>query len=219
MLDKTNGRNAAKFTDVVWDDKKRTEVEGRFAAYVIEDGKKTLHYEKKNVIVDGARNVMAHFIGDCPSSMGCIDTFQLGGDNSLDADTLLGGPSLPIPSPTDTEIMYDANMFTRRRGDEDSFGNSLFVVTYPLYEGKETQTNFELRILKPEANSGTHPSAAYVCAGLVVDTGWVYDPGTFGGSGWGDIGGGSQILFATQTFPVMAKTESREFLFSWTIRF
>lgn len=168
-------------------------VEGYFKAYVIEDEETKLHYEKKNVIVLGASKAMAHSIGDCETSY-CIDQFRLGGDNSLDAQTLI---SPPAPTINDEDLMWTANLFVRNRNDEID-GSPAFWVTYPDAPN-ERSVMFHIRIGKSEANLNDPIATVYTCAGL-----FMMDVPT---------------LFAHQTFPVMTKTPFREFLFEWEIRF
>lgn len=169
-------------------------VEGYFTAkYRDDDGKWVSHFERKNLIVNGARKIMAHAIGDCSGNY-CINQFRLGGDNGLNAATLL---TPERPKATDIQLVYYTNLFVRNRADlvETLPG---FTVSYPNTPN-ETSVMFEVLIGKTEANILDPQPTVYVAAGLYV-------------------GGGSD-LFASQTFPVITKTPNREFLFQWEIRF
>lgn len=183
------------------DSEKNDFIEGMFAAYIIEDGEKQLVHKKNNLIVNGARKVMAHMIGDCETNSDylCIDQFRLGGNNSLTNEQLL---SPPAPERSDTDIVYDENLFIRERGDEDTEGDSLFSIAYPD-SPNETSVTFSIRMMRSEGNI-LHPDATpYNAAGLFSK----------------NQNTDAVLLFASQTMPVMAKTSSREFVFEWTIQY
>lgn len=168
-------------------------VDGYFSAYVIEDGKKSLHYERHNLIVDSARKIMARAVSECAGNY-CINQFRLGGDNTL-ASTVLLDPARPQPA--DTDLVYSSNLFVRNKTDVVE-SVPAFVVSYPN-EPNETSVTFEILIGKAEANVLDPAPTVYVAAGLYVGSG--------------------AMLFASQTFPVLTKTPNREFLFLWTLRF
>jgi len=168
-------------------------IEGDFRAFIVEDNKKIIHYEKHNVIVEGARKIMARSVGDCTEPY-CINQFRMGGDNSLDMQTALN--PLP-PNPSDIDLVYANNLFIRNK-DDNILGLPAFVVSYPN-EPNETSVLFTVKIGKAEANNLDPEPTVYVAAGLFMADG--------------------DILFSSQTFPVMSKTTSREFWFEWEIRF
>lgn len=186
MLDKPNIR--------LIDTERERLVEGIFGVSFRDDGGEWVpHYEKKNLIVNGARKIMAHAIGDCGAS-NCINQFRLGGDNNLTAAVMLD----PVrPEPEDTNLVYYSNLFVRNRGDL-LLGLPAFTVSYPD-EPNETSVLFEVLIGKEEANVQDPTPTVYLAAGLYV--------------------GAGSMLFSSQTFPVITKTPNREFLFSWQIRF
>jgi hypothetical protein len=168
-------------------------VDGHFQAYVFEDGKKHLHFERKNLIVNSARKIMARAVSDCAGNY-CINQFRLGGDNSLESALMLEPAR---PQPEDTELVYSSNLFVRNKPDIVETVPA-FTVSYPN-EPNETSVMFEILIGKTEANILDPTPTVYVAAGLYVANG--------------------AILFASQTFPVLTKTPNREFLFLWTLRF
>jgi hypothetical protein len=192
MDDKRTITPDAKLFDI--EDRDRF-VEGNMAIYFRDDDEKdfTLHHEKHNLIVNLARKTMAHSIGDCTYN-GCITQFRLGGDNTLDAATLLAPAS---PQPEDTTVVYTSNLFTRNKGDLVG-GIDAFEVSYPD-SPDETSALFSILIGKTEANVQDPNPTVYVCAGLFSDSG--------------------AALFASQSFPVLTKTPNREFLIQWEIRF
>jgi len=182
------------------DDEKPNFLQGVFRAQIKEnEGAWQTHFEKKNVIVNSARKIMAHMIGDCAGSpYECINLFKLGGDNGLTATEMLT-PTAPTPS--DTDMVYTANTFTRLRTDTGSGGASLFEISYPNTPN-ETSTLFTITIEKGEANLLDPDPTVFVASGL-----------------YADISGIGVLLFASQTFPVMTKTTSRSFRYEWEVRF
>lgn len=149
------------------------------------------HYERLNRIVKGARKVLAHAIGD-RSSNSFITALTLGGSNLLPATELL---SPRRPEADDRQMVYTDNMFVRNSTDRLD-GQAMFRVNYPD-SPNETSVLFEALIGKSEANFRDPEPTVYVCAGLLA----------------GDI------LFASQSFPVLTKVPNREFLIQWEVRF
>jgi hypothetical protein len=181
------------------DDERPFFMQGAFRAWVRENDEPWgIHFEKKNVIVNSARKIMAHLIGDCGGVYECINMFKLGGDNSLTSTELLAPQT---PTPTDTDLVYTANEFTRLNTDTGTGGVDLFNVSYPNAPS-ETSVLFTIDIEKSEANILDPDPTVYVAAGLLSD-----------------VVGEGILLFASQTFPVMTKTPSRAFRFEWEIRF
>ena len=43
-------------------------------------GEWVTHFEEKNVIVNNARKIMAHLLGDCSGPYDCVREFQMGGN-------------------------------------------------------------------------------------------------------------------------------------------
>lgn len=154
-------------------------------------------WEKKNVIVNGARKIMAHLIGDCEGSYSCLNEFRLGGDNSKPLEIQLEPPR---PTPIDTDILFTDNLFIRTRYDVDAGNNPLFSVSYPAAP-EETSVLFTIAVLRSEGNILEPSATCYNCAGLFSSSNT------------------ETSLFASQTFPVMTKKSNNEFSFRWNIRF
>jgi len=166
--------------------------EGFFSIKYNEDGNWVNFFEKKNLIVNTARKVMANCIGG--SENWFIDTLKLGGDNDLTASELL---SPNLPSISDTDVVYTSNIFVRSR--EDRLENiPMWNVSYPN-SPNETSVLFSIRIGKTEGNLLYPSPTAYTSAGLFAANG--------------------TYLFASQSFPVLTKIPEREFLIEWNIRF
>ena len=173
--------------------------EGHTRITIIENGKSWIHYDDHNIIVNNARKVMSHLIGDCDGDYVCINRFLLGGDNTLTGAQMLDPNQ---PEVTDTEIKYTTNLFTRNKGDLGAGSVELMATSYPDAPS-EISCLFSMRILKTEGNIMDPDPTVYVAAGLVA----VDDPET------------TPLLFASQTFPVITKTPQREILFEWEIRY
>lgn len=168
--------------------------EGYFSIkYREDDGEWQEHFTKHNLIVNRARYIMAHLVGDCDFN-GCINHFRMGGDQGLSNVEML---SPREPHPDDTNIVYTGNVFSRNSNDIVD-GEIVWRTIYPN-EPNETSVLFSIRIKRAEANLMLPAPTVYVCAGLFTH--------------------GGQHLFASQSFPVLTKTPNREFLIEWEIRF
>lgn len=183
------------------DDEKPFFVQGDFRIKYKDDDTEewNIHFEKQNVIVNGARKIMSHLIGDCYGSSlyGCINQFRIGGDNSLLAAEMLNPTS---PTATDTDIVYSTNLFTRNRSDTGPGSEDLFTVSYPD-EPDETSVLFTIDILKTEANVMEPDPSVFICSGLFAEI------------------NSNFVLFASQSWPVLTKLPSRQYRFEWSIRF
>ena len=176
-------------------------LEGHTRITIFEDGKEPfVHFDKHNIIVNNARKVMAHLIGDCAGgAYSCINRFLLGGDNTLTSAQLLS-PTVPVV--TDTAIKYVTNLFTRNSTDTGAGSVALMSASYPD-SPSEVSCLFSIIIQKTEGNIMDPVPTVYTAAGLVAV----------------DTAGSAPLLFASQTFPVITKTPQREILFEWEIRY
>lgn len=155
-------------------------------------GEWKVHHADKNLIVNGARKVMAHLLGDTSTSL-YIQSLKLGGDNAATSGVMLSPAS---PQLTDTANVYSANLFTRGRGDL-ILGSPAFVVSYPSTPN-ETSVLFSVTIAGTEGNIMDPTATVYLCAGLYTV---------------------SSVLFASKSFPAILKTVGRELLITWELRF
>ena len=113
------------------------------------DGVVTLHHEKHNLIVNGARKALAHLIAQRPADYE-IDTFELGTGGHVSGDILT--PVSPTILDTDLEIPA----FTKAIDH--------LVDVYLPTSPNETSVKFTIVVEKAEGNgSGT---VAYCEAGL-----------------------------------------------------
>lgn len=162
-----------------------------------DDGPWKLHYEECNVIVNLARKIMAHLLGDCTGDYQCVNQFKVGGDNTLTGAEMLSPNS---PTVSDTDLVYTSHVFVREKSDTGTGGESLFEVSYPNAPN-ETSVLYSISLLKTEANILDPNPTVFVCAGLF------------------SIVGANTFLFASQSFPVITKTPNRAMKFEWEIRF
>lgn len=150
------------------------------------------HYEKKNLIVNSARKVMAHVISGDENWF--INQLRLGGTNDVTAFQMLNPDP---PTIIDTNVVYTDNLFTRNSTDQ-IVGNPAWSVSYPNTPN-ETSVLFSITIGRNEANLTGDQPTVYLCSGLFADSG--------------------NYMFSSQSFPVIAKTTERELLIEWQIRF
>lgn len=138
------------------------QLKGSVKCFVEEDGVVTLHHEKHNLIVNGARKALAHLIGEA-SSIYRVDTFKLGTGGHMPGDILT-----PIsPTVTDTDLELPA--FTKAI----DHGADTYLPTPPA----ETSIMFTVAIEKYEGNgSGI---VAYTEAGLATANGTLFARETF----------------------------------------
>jgi hypothetical protein len=176
--------------------------EGRFSIKIVDydddpNGKEVMFWEKKNLIVNLARKTLAHAIGDL-DGRGTINQFRIGGKNDLTAAEMLQPPS---PAVGDNDLIFSENVFVRNRDDfvDDDPLYPAFIVSYPD-EPNETSVLFTLKIGRSEGNNANPATPqCFVCAGLFATN--------------------SAGLFASQSFPIIAKTPSRAIEISWQILF
>jgi hypothetical protein len=127
------------FTDTVG-------IRGSVKCFIEEDGVKTLHHEKSNLIVNGARKALAHLVAEATATYK-ISQFQLGIAGHSGTDILT-----PV-SPTINDVALNSSAFSK----------AITVFEY-LPSGAETSVKFTVVIDKAEANgSGV---VAYTEAGL-----------------------------------------------------
>lgn len=127
---------------------------GSVSCWIEEDGVKTLHHEKSNLIVNGARKALAHLIGEVPAQYR-IDYFKLGTGGHAPGDILT-----PV-SPTINDTALEAEAFSKAI----DHGNDTYLPAPPA----ETSVKFTVVVEKAEGNgTGT---VAYCEAGLVCGDG------------------------------------------------
>lgn len=127
-----------------------------------EDGIKTLHHEKHNLIVNGARKALAHLIAERPEIYR-IDYFKLGTGGHVPGDILT-----PV-SPTITDTGLEELAFTKAIDHL----NDVYLPTPPA----ETSVKFVVVVEKAEGNgSGT---VAYCEAGLFTNNNTLFARETF----------------------------------------
>jgi hypothetical protein len=126
-------------------------LKGSVKCWIEEDGVKTLHHEKSNLIVNGARKALAHLISDA-NSIYKIDYFKLGTGGHAPGDILT-----PV-SPTITDTDLEEPAFSKAI----DHGNDTYLPTPPA----ETSVKFTVVVEKAEGNgSGTvaYCEAALFC--------------------------------------------------------
>jgi hypothetical protein len=204
MIDNSVTAEVRKFTDEVHGREHDNEpflIQGDFRVRIFEDGEVVHDWQKHNIIINSARKVMAHLIGDCGEggSFDCINRFIISGSNTATIDELYH----PIqPTETSSDLPYTTNSFERDRGDIGSGGEPLFTVTYPDAP-LERSTLFSIKVTSTEANLMHPEPTSYLCAGL-----FSYDNDTE-----------LYVPFAMQAYPVIMKIPGREALFEWEIKF
>lgn len=135
---------------------------GNVKCWIEEDGIKTLHHEKSNLIVNGARKALAHLIGQATSTYK-IDLFKLGTGGHLPDDILT-----PV-SPTITDTGLEAMAFSKAI----DHSADAYLPTPPA----ETSIKFTIVVEKYEGNgSGI---VAYTEAGLFCASGVLFARETF----------------------------------------
>lgn len=135
---------------------------GSVKCWIEEDGVKTLHHEKHNLIVNGARKALAHLISQAPASYK-IDLFKLGTGGHLPDDILT--PVSPTITDTDLEIMAFSKAIDHSA--------DAYLPTPPA----ETSIKFTIVVEKYEGNgSGI---VAYTEAGLFCASGDLFARETF----------------------------------------
>lgn len=180
-------------------------VEGLFSIHTVDRfGKKTLHFREKNMIVNGARKIMAHAIvpkAEDQTEFAGINRFKLGGDNDITAAEYLT-PILPVQS--DITLPYIVNLFTRNYGDTGADLNVLFDFSFPNTPN-EVSALFTIQIERTEGHDGVNPFV-YSSAGL-----YSYDENE-----------GTETLFSAQSFPAVilgGSGATRSLIIDWEISF
>lgn len=137
-------------------------LKGSVKCFIEENGETTLHHEKHNLIVNGARKALAHLIGQA-TAIYRVDTFQLGTGGHLPDDILT-----PV-SPTITDVALEASAFSK----VIDHGNDVYNPAPP----NETAIMFTVIVEKYEGN-GTG-IVAYTEAGLFTQNGTLFARETF----------------------------------------
>lgn len=129
-------------------------LKGNVKCFIEEDGVVTLHHEKSNLIVNGARKALAHLIAEVPTIYR-IDYFKLGTGGHVVGDILT-----PI-SPTINDVALEEEVFSKAI----NHGDDTYLPTPPA----ETSVKFTVVLEKAEGNgTGT---VAYTEAGLFCNDG------------------------------------------------
>jgi hypothetical protein len=137
-------------------------LKGNVKCWIEEEGVVTLHHEKSNLIVNGARKALAHLIAEA-NAIYRIDTFKLGTGGHLPGDILT-----PV-SPTITDTDLEELQFTKAIDHLQD--------TYLPTPPAETSVKFTVVVEKAEGNgSGT---VAYTEAGLYCQNGTLFARETF----------------------------------------
>lgn len=137
-------------------------LKGSVKCWIEENGIKTLHHEKSNLIVNGARKALAHLIAERPETYR-VDYFKLGTGGHAPGDILT-----PV-SPTVTDTGLEELAYTK---SIDHAGD-VYLPTPPA----ETSVKFVVVLEKAEGNgSGT---VAYCEAGLFCNNGTLFARETF----------------------------------------
>lgn len=192
-------------------------LEGHFSVDIIDSttGDVIWNWSKKNQIVDGARKILAHLISEgCSAQYNALNLFRLGGrplgqtpsqlpPDYVDAVEILNPTS---PGVSDVEMVYGESgtfdyFYEIRPGDLDVLGNDKWVDPVFPNAPNETSVRFEFIVPDVDAVNPTYNPTPYLAAGIYYE------------------GSSDLTLFASQTFPVMVKTVTRIFRFTWEIRF
>ena len=137
-------------------------LKGSVKCWIEEDGVKTLHHEKSNLIVNGARKALAHLIAEA-AAIYRIDYFKLGTGGHAPGDILT-----PV-SPTITDSNLEELAFTKAIDHL----NDIYLPTPPA----ETSVKFTVVVEKAEGNgTGT---VAYTEAGLFCSDSTMFARETF----------------------------------------
>ncbi|MFA5071309.1 MAG: hypothetical protein WC511_02950 [Candidatus Pacearchaeota archaeon] len=161
LRDKVSSRNDLTLSEVHSIDDKIL-VRGSVKCFVEENGVVTLHHEKHNLIVNGARKALAHLIGEALTAYR-VDMFKLGTGGHLPGDILT-----PV-SPTITDTDLEEPFFSKAL----DHGSDVYNPASP----NETSITFTVAIEKYEGNgTGIVP---YTEAGLVTQNGTLFARETF----------------------------------------